>query len=260
MVNSRHSSNQSPDYTAVAAAAALPHGPGRGAGLKRAGSIKIRPSSVTNPDPVRSRARSTRRAAPSASRVPRATPAWQPSAGPSRESRNAAWSARDAQTSVTTKPPSSPRPAACESMPGWRKPRGRSSCRCRGSKQDTLGPGPISWFGLPPGRDDRRGPGFRCGEISDRKKTLSPFSSLSHDYSCESNRVSSIRFLIWARWPRAVRCTDTRSAIRPSSDAPRRGPTSTPGRCTALKRLANEGLVREVRTERVGNRPERTVY
>ena len=28
----------------------------------------------------------------------------------------------------------------------------------------------------------------------------------------------------------------------------------------ALKRLANEGLVREVRTERVGNRPERTVY
>lgn len=28
----------------------------------------------------------------------------------------------------------------------------------------------------------------------------------------------------------------------------------------ALKRLANEGLVRKVRTERVGNRPERTVY
>lgn len=28
----------------------------------------------------------------------------------------------------------------------------------------------------------------------------------------------------------------------------------------ALKRLANEGLVREVRTEKVGNRPERTVY
>jgi len=28
----------------------------------------------------------------------------------------------------------------------------------------------------------------------------------------------------------------------------------------ALKRLANEGLVSEVRTERVGNRPERTVY
>jgi DNA-binding PadR family transcriptional regulator len=28
----------------------------------------------------------------------------------------------------------------------------------------------------------------------------------------------------------------------------------------ALKRLANEGLVREVRTERIGNRPERTVY
>jgi DNA-binding PadR family transcriptional regulator len=28
----------------------------------------------------------------------------------------------------------------------------------------------------------------------------------------------------------------------------------------ALKRMANEGLVREVRTERVGNRPERTVY
>jgi DNA-binding PadR family transcriptional regulator len=28
----------------------------------------------------------------------------------------------------------------------------------------------------------------------------------------------------------------------------------------ALKRLANEGLVREARTERVGNRPERTVY
>jgi DNA-binding PadR family transcriptional regulator len=28
----------------------------------------------------------------------------------------------------------------------------------------------------------------------------------------------------------------------------------------ALKRLAHEGLVREVRTERVGNRPERTVY
>ena len=28
----------------------------------------------------------------------------------------------------------------------------------------------------------------------------------------------------------------------------------------ALKRLANEDLIREVRTERVGNRPERTVY
>ncbi len=28
----------------------------------------------------------------------------------------------------------------------------------------------------------------------------------------------------------------------------------------ALKRLANEELIREVRTERVGNRPERTVY
>jgi DNA-binding PadR family transcriptional regulator len=28
----------------------------------------------------------------------------------------------------------------------------------------------------------------------------------------------------------------------------------------ALKRMASEGLVREVRTERVGNRPERTVY
>jgi DNA-binding PadR family transcriptional regulator len=28
----------------------------------------------------------------------------------------------------------------------------------------------------------------------------------------------------------------------------------------ALKRMAGEGLVREVRTERVGNRPERTVY
>jgi DNA-binding PadR family transcriptional regulator len=28
----------------------------------------------------------------------------------------------------------------------------------------------------------------------------------------------------------------------------------------ALKRLANEGLVSEVRTERVGNRPERTIY
>jgi DNA-binding PadR family transcriptional regulator len=28
----------------------------------------------------------------------------------------------------------------------------------------------------------------------------------------------------------------------------------------ALKRLATEGLIREVRTERVGNRPERTIY
>ena len=28
----------------------------------------------------------------------------------------------------------------------------------------------------------------------------------------------------------------------------------------ALKRLANENLIREVRTEKVGNRPERTVY
>jgi DNA-binding PadR family transcriptional regulator len=28
----------------------------------------------------------------------------------------------------------------------------------------------------------------------------------------------------------------------------------------ALKRLANEDLIREVRTERIGNRPERTVY
>ena len=81
------------------------------------------------------------------------------------------------------------------------------------------------------------------------------------DYSCETNRVSSIRLFILgtlaatgplhghqirqqAQFDRTETWTDVQAG-------------SVYG---ALKRLANEGLVREVRTEKVGNRPERTVY
>lgn len=84
---------------------------------------------------------------------------------------------------------------------------------------------------------------------------------LSDDYSCMTNRVSSIRLFILgtlaatgplhghqirqqAQYDRTESWTDIKVG-------------SVYG---ALKRLASEDLVREVRTERVGNRPERTVY
>jgi DNA-binding PadR family transcriptional regulator len=84
---------------------------------------------------------------------------------------------------------------------------------------------------------------------------------LTLDYSCKTIRVSSIRLFILgtlaatgplhghqirqqAQFDRTESWTDVQVG-------------SVYG---ALKRLANEGLVREVRTEKVGNRPERTVY
>ena len=84
---------------------------------------------------------------------------------------------------------------------------------------------------------------------------------LLHDYLCKSNRVSAIRLFILgtlaASGPlhghqiRQVAQTDRAEAWADVHVGSVYG---------ALKRMAREGLVREVRTERVGNRPERTVY
>ena len=64
-----------------------------------------------------------------------------------------------------------------------------------------------------------------------------------------------------ARSPRAGRCTGIRSGSRHRSDRTETWTDIQVGSVYgALKRLANEDLVREVRTEKVGNRPERTVY
>ena len=86
-------------------------------------------------------------------------------------------------------------------------------------------------------------------------------SLLLADYSCKTNRVSSIRLFILGtlaasgplhghqiRQQAQNDRTETYSDIRVGSVY------------GALKRLASEDLIREVRTEKVGNRPERTIY
>jgi len=103
----------------------------------------------------------------------------------------------------------------------------------------------------------------KAGRIEIREQ---PFAGvvdnlLLADYSCMTNRVSSIRLFILGtlattgplhghqiRQQAQFDRTETWTDIKVGSVY------------GALKRLAGEGLVREVRTERFGNRPERTVY
>ena len=84
---------------------------------------------------------------------------------------------------------------------------------------------------------------------------------LSHDYLCESNRVSSIRLFILGTLAASGPLHGHQIRHQAQSDRTEEWADVHVGSLYgALKRLANEGLVREVRTERVGNRPERTVY
>jgi DNA-binding PadR family transcriptional regulator len=84
---------------------------------------------------------------------------------------------------------------------------------------------------------------------------------LSRDYLCESNRVSSIRLFILGTLAASGPLHGHQIRHQAQSDRTDMWADVPVGSLYgALKRLAHEGLVAEVRTERVGNRPERTVY
>jgi len=84
---------------------------------------------------------------------------------------------------------------------------------------------------------------------------------LSGDYSCKTNRVSSIRLFILATLSTTGPLHGHQIRQQAQSDHTEAWSDIKVGSVYgALKRLATEGLVREVRTERVGNRPERTIY
>ncbi len=86
-------------------------------------------------------------------------------------------------------------------------------------------------------------------------------SLLLRDYLCESNRVSSIRLFILGTLAASGPLHGHQIRQQAQSDRTEQWADVHVGSVYgALKRLAHEGLVREVRTERVGNRPERTVY
>jgi DNA-binding PadR family transcriptional regulator len=81
------------------------------------------------------------------------------------------------------------------------------------------------------------------------------------DYSCKTNRVSSIRLFILGTLAATGPLHGHQIRQQAQSDRTETWTDIKVGSVYgALKRLASEGLVREVRTERVGNRPERTVY
>src|SRR3954466_5367578 len=83
----------------------------------------------------------------------------------------------------------------------------------------------------------------------------------THNYSCESTRVSSIRLFILGSLAErgemhghALRLLAEEEHIDSWTDF---GPGSIYG---AIKRLTTDGLIEERRTEREGNYPERQVY
>jgi len=84
---------------------------------------------------------------------------------------------------------------------------------------------------------------------------------LWNDYSCKTNRVSSIRLFILGTLATSGPLHGHQIRQQAQSDRTEIWTDIQVGSVYgALKRLASEGLVREVRTERVGNRPERTIY
>ena len=84
---------------------------------------------------------------------------------------------------------------------------------------------------------------------------------LLSDYSCKTNRVSSIRLFILGTLSASGPLHGHQIRQQAQADRTEIWTDIQVGSVYgALKRLANEGLVREVRTERVGNRPERTIY
>lgn len=81
------------------------------------------------------------------------------------------------------------------------------------------------------------------------------------DYSCMTNRVSSIRLFILGTLAATGPLHGHQIRQQALSDRTELFSDVKVGSVYgALKRLASEGLIREVRTERVGNRPERTIY
>jgi DNA-binding PadR family transcriptional regulator len=84
---------------------------------------------------------------------------------------------------------------------------------------------------------------------------------LLSDYSCETTRMSSIRLFILGTLAEAGPLHGHQIRQQAQSDRTEKWTDIRVGSVYgALKRLASEDLVREVRTERVGNRPERTIY
>lgn len=84
---------------------------------------------------------------------------------------------------------------------------------------------------------------------------------LSGDYSCMTNHVSSIRLFILGTLAASGPLHGHQIRQQAQTDRTETWTDIKVGSVYgALKRLASEGLVRELRTERVGNRPERTVY
>jgi DNA-binding PadR family transcriptional regulator len=81
------------------------------------------------------------------------------------------------------------------------------------------------------------------------------------DYSCKINRVSSIRLFILGTLAASGPLHGHQIRQQAQNDRTETWTDIQVGSVYgALKRLANEDLIREVRTEKVGNRPERTVY
>lgn len=81
------------------------------------------------------------------------------------------------------------------------------------------------------------------------------------DYSCKTNRVSSIRLFILGTLSASGPLHGHQIRQQALADRTEVWSDIKVGSVYgALKRLASEGLVRDVRTERVGNRPERTIY
>ena len=84
---------------------------------------------------------------------------------------------------------------------------------------------------------------------------------LSADYSCKTNHVSSIRLFILGTLATSGPLHGHQIRQQAQSDRTETWTDVQVGSVYgALKRLASEDLIREVRTEKVGNRPERTVY
>jgi DNA-binding PadR family transcriptional regulator len=84
---------------------------------------------------------------------------------------------------------------------------------------------------------------------------------LSDDYSCMTTRMSSIRLFILGTLAVSGPLHGHQIRQQAQSDRLEKWTDIRVGSVYgALKRLASEDLVREVRTERVGNRPERTIY
>jgi DNA-binding PadR family transcriptional regulator len=87
------------------------------------------------------------------------------------------------------------------------------------------------------------------------------FGLLSGDYSCMTNRVSSIRLFILGTLAASGPLHGHQIRHQAQSDRTELWTDIKVGSVYgALKRLTSEDLVREVRTEKVGNRPERTIY